>query len=183
MKSLKKITLFILLSISAVFADITTAQNIDDNRLMMSLKLFPRLVAVDLDISKKLNQDQEILLLVFYQTDKWRADKVTKVLNEQIKNIAGMPIKAEAVEKLPEKPPSGIILIEKMNRLNLSKVINYGIQHHILVFSPYEEDVKMGVTSGMYIQIQTMPYFNRMTLKKSGIRIHDIILRSSKFYE
>ncbi len=159
------------------------AHDSDSNLLRISFKVFPRLVAVDLDISKKLTVNKELELLVLYSIQKDHAEEAVLYLNEKVRTIASMKVVATSSDKLPPEAPAGILIIDKFTEAELRAIISYGIKNHIIIFSPFEEDVKYGVTAGMSVQIRIFPCFNRGNLKKSKIRIHDIILKSSKIYE
>ncbi len=176
----------IIFTVVALFLTVSQveAKNADETMLRISLKIFPRLVAVDLDIVEKLTPTKEIRLLILYNTQKKRAEEIAQYFNEQVSNIVGISIQAIASDKLPlNDVPSGIMIIERFTEEQLIKVINYGIRHRNIVFSPFEEDVKKGVTAGMSVKIRITPCFNRSTLENSKIRIHEVLLKSSKLYD
>ncbi len=179
----KKLHFFALLIVAGLCIPIASARDVDKDRLKIALKIFPRLMAVDLDIQKKLTKTNELSILIFYRTQKSEAEEIAEYFNTQVRLIAKIPVKFSVVNKLPKESPAGIMIVERLDHAELNSLIQYGIKNQILVFSPYEEDVKKGVTAGMSIHIRITPCFNQTTLKRSRIRIHNIILKSSELYE
>jgi len=162
---------------------IICAQEVEDNLVRISLDVFPKLVAVDLDMKNKLSEGGQIRLQVFYSQKKELALSVVQQLKERYPNIAALPVQVEARSAFTADPPTAIFLVERFQEKPLRNLINYGISNGILVFSPFKEDVDRGVTAGIYLSVRILPYFNHETLKRSGINMHKILLKSAKFYE
>lgn len=172
----------------AVFAFLLTTgsqipQNKDDILVNIALEIFPRLVAVDLDVSEKLSHEGKIQLLVFYYSQKDRATNTRNALAEKFDQIAGFPVEIVAADELPETPPTAILIVERLKENQIATLTDYAVTNNILLFSPFEEDVKKGITAGISILARVVPSFNRDTLTRSGIRIHDIVLRSAVIYD
>jgi len=159
------------------------AQEVEDNLVRISLDIFPKLVAVDLDVKDKLSAGGQINFQVFYSRKKELAFSVVQQLRERYPKIAAYPVQVEARSALTQNPPTAILLVERLEAGALKSLVQYGISNHIIVFSPFKEDVDSGVTAGMYLAVRILPYFNRDTLKRSDIHLHKILLRSAKFYE
>ncbi len=183
MPNLKKILLNILILSLLWPAQMICAQETEDNLVRISLSIFPKLVAVDLGMKDKLTANGQIQLLIYYDNKKELAYSVAEQLRKQYPRIAAFPVKVEARSAFAKHPPTAILLVEHLDEMKLKKVIDYGVANHILVFSPFKEDVDRGVTAGMYVAIRIHPYFNRDTLKRSKIKMHKILLSSAKFYE
>ncbi len=179
----KKMRFFALLIVAGLCIPIASARDVDKDLLKISLKIIPRLMAVDLDIQRKLTKKNKLSILIFYRKQKSEAEKISEYFNNHVRHIAKIPVKSAAVNKLPKESPASIMIVERLDHAELYSLIQYGIKNQIIVFSPYEEDVKKGVTAGMSIQIRITPCFNQTTLKRSRVRIHNIILKSSKLYE
>ena len=162
---------------------VSYAQETEENLVRISLSIFPKLVAVDLGMKDKLTSNGEIKLQVFYSQKEALAKAVAKQLREQYPRIAAYPVQVEASDVFAENPPTAILIVERLENASIKKLIEYGVAHRILVFSPFKEDVDRGITAGMYMAIRILPYFNRDTLHRSRIQMHKIILRSAKFYE
>ena len=173
-----------ILSLSFYIFSLSTlsANSIDEKLVRMSLNIFPHIVAVDLDLDKKLTNNGKIQLMVFYQRKEKLATLVAATLSDRFKSISGNPIEVIISKSLGKKNPCAILIVEKLPNSILKNLINYSIEKKLLIFSPFEKDVSRGVTVSMSIQIRIVPYFNRTSLLSSNIRIHRVLLKNSKFY-
>ena len=162
---------------------VSLAQETEENLVRISLNIFPKLVAVDLGMKDKLTSQGEILLQVYYRKKEELARQVVSSLEEKYSKIATYPVRVEAIDQLTSITPTAILVVEHLPDSTIKKLIAYGIQNHILLFSPFKEDVDRGITAGMYMAIRILPYFNRETLNQSGIQMHQIIMRSARIYE
>jgi hypothetical protein len=154
-------------------------------RISAGLDLFQSVLAADMDIKEKRGADGSLLLILIYQNDKKTAGNIAKKLMA-VERIRGIPIRVElivnsALNQYSNTPPAGIFIIQDI-RDNLPAVIDFGINHHVVVFSPFEGDVEAGVLGGIHISDRLLPYINLGALKASGIRIKPFFLRISKHY-
>ena len=183
MKRLKAaITLILVLGLVCP-AQVVCAPGIEDNLVRISLDIFPKLVAVDLGMKDKLTDDQKVRFHVVYGKKRELAQEVADHLEEAFPRVAGCPTEVILGNTLPSEVPTAILLVERLDEGVLKQFVEYGVTNHILIFSPFKEDVDRGVTAGMYMAIRILPYFNRDTLNRSQIKMHEILLRSAKFYE
>ncbi|NIQ01211.1 MAG: hypothetical protein GWO19_12230 [Nitrospinaceae bacterium] len=183
MKQWRQILTVFLAGVLLGPAPVVHAQEAEESLVHISLDIFPKLVAVDLDLQSKLTPDNKIHLQVFYDQNKEQGDSVARQLREKYPRIADYPVQVTAHSEFYSDAPTAILLVERLKSDHLKKVTEYGVANHILVFSPFKEDVDRGIAAGMYMAIRIHPYFNRATLNRSGIRLHQIILKSAKFYE
>ena len=175
--------LIILLIVSLISTESLYSQDKEETLVGIALEIFPRLVAVDLDIADKLSPSGKVKLLVYYDSQESRAANARTSLAEKFSEIAGFATDILLVNEFPKEPPTAILVVEKLSENKIAEITDYSVTHHILVFSPFEEDVKQGITAGMSIHARVVPSFNGETLIKSGIRIHEIVLRSAIIYD
>lgn len=183
MPKLKKIIALLLMLALPGPIPVICAHEVEDNLVRISLSIFPKLVAVDLEMKDKLTSDDKVRFHVFYDRKKELADAVADHLRKDYPRVGKYATQVTLGNSLPVDAPTAILIIERLEEAALKPLIEYGIENHILVFSPFKEDVDRGVTAGMYVAIRVLPYFNRDTLDRSRIKIHRILLRSAKFYE
>ncbi len=150
-----------------------------DDIMRISLKFFPKFLAVDLDLKEKVYTNEKLPILIFYKTDKTYASGIAAKMAAKNRSIAGFKTDIFAANKLPEKVPAAVIIVEKLDNLSLAEVIDYCRRNKLLLFSPFEEDVKRGVTVSISIGARIRPYFNGKALEESAVRIHPILLKSS----
>jgi len=169
--------------LALIAASATFARDLDEDLIEVSLKVFPRLVAVDLDLKKKTAPDGKIKVLLIYNNKQARAETIRRKLMSEYSKIAGIPVGFTTDNKLPENTPTAIFITERLNDQFLNKIVDYSISHNTFSYSPFESDIEKGVTAGISIGIRIVPYLNRNTLNRSEVRLHKILLNSSKLYE
>ena len=130
------------------------AGDMDENLVYMSLEIFPKMVAVDLDLDRKLTPEGKIRLLVYYHKKGEWAKEVVRILSEKIETVSSKSIEAVSSDTLNSVVPTAILIVERLDKEHLKRVTDFSISRHILVFSPYEQDVKRGIIAGMSLQIR-----------------------------
>lgn len=161
---------------------------LEARRIKISLAIFPRIVAVDEDIDRKLDAHKHVQLVVAYGRDTVTAQGQASVLMGSVQNIGGRPLVVQVlpVNSLSNDNPatvSGLFIAEKLEDGELERVLQFARQRHIIVFSPFSGDVERGVTAGIAVGSQVKPYFNLAALKLSGVAVNPTLLRISKHYE
>jgi hypothetical protein len=168
---------------SAQFSD-----DVDTYRFNVALKLFPRIAATDEDLTEKLTSSGEILLLIYYKTDRESARQLKGILADNIPRIGKRKIVYQYTSDLekysdPRELPAAIFLAEPLTKPELQTIMRYAQRYQRLVFSPFEGDVERGVTAGIYISNKITPYFNMQALSRSNVALNQGLLRVSTQYE
>jgi len=160
---------------------------IEQRRLDIGLKIFPRLVAVDNDLSNKTTPQGEALLVFVYQDNETGARSAARRIENEVANIAGFPPAARAVSIRSlgdlDVRPAGIFVTEHLDDSEFEAVSRFAEQRQALLFSPLTGDVERGATAGLFIGSRIRPYFNLTSLRDSGIQINKRLLGISKHYE
>jgi len=164
------------------------ASEATDRRVKISLPLFPRIVAVDSQFHQKLTEDNRARLVFVYDRNKDKANELAMEVGKTNKNIVNIQVDSLSVslkEQLAAsaKTPTAIFIAEPLGGDDFNKLVLYGINKGIIVFSPYSGDVERGATVGLSITSRVFPYFNNKTLDASGVEINPILLNMSKRYE
>jgi hypothetical protein len=162
------------------------AQEWEDPRIWAGLDLFPSLVAADQDIARKYGPDGKLFLVLMYVDERQTAEEMALYL-AKIEHIRGIPIRIELTDDTSMKsyediPLAGIFLTQRLGR-ELGDVIRYGMEHHTIVFSPFEGDLERGVLGGIAISDRILPYVNMEAMRSWGIRIKGFFLRIAERYE
>lgn len=186
-----RLTLFVVVFIWSAFVVLVHADGASeatDRRVKISLPLFPRIVAVDNEFHKKLTEDNKARLVFVYDRDKNKASELAKELGKANRNIVNIEVDSKSVslkEQLSEaaETPTAIFVSEPLGGKDFEKLVIYGINKGIIIFSPYSGDVERGATVGLSITSRVFPYFNNKTLDASGVEINPILLNMSKRYE
>lgn len=158
----------------------------DERRISVGLRIFPALVAANQDLGSRAGPDGEIALVLLYREDPYRARSFAERLRE-LDSVGGFRFRVEAVplgqlDRYRESPPGGIFLAEWMPEA-LPQIVEFGIQTHTVVFSPFRSDVSKGVLGGLYVSDRILPYINMQTLRASELRIKPFFLEVAKRHE
>jgi len=164
-----------------------------ERRVKAGIKLFRTILAADIDISKKISTDGSLLLLLVYTDDKENADKLAELLKKSRTSgakstISNLPITVETTSEVSfqqyhERITAGIFITQPLLDEDLKSVIRYGIDRHIIIYSPYKGHVEDGVLSGLSVEASVRPYINIKTLQASNIRIKSFFMKVAKSYE
>jgi len=164
-----------------------------ERRINIGLRLFRTLLASDINIQQKVDEHNQLNLLLVSSSDISTAqaykDNVLNIGRGDKKGfIHNLPIKittitASEFSNYIQPPVAGIYIVEKLSDTQLQAIINYGIAQQIIVYSPFEGDVEQGALAGISIGIQVRPYINKHTLAKSRLTIKALFLKVANIYE
>jgi len=157
-------------------------------RLLLGLNFFPNVVAVDEDILTKRTASGKLRLVLVYRDDRERAERLAQRLDNKVRTVKKTPVEIAITddpvkEFSPSNRPAGLFLTEWLSDLVFQKIIRFGMNQQLIVFSPFVGDVERGATAGLYIGTKIRPSLNLSTLRASDIRIHKVFRRLSKHYE
>lgn len=170
---------------TAVWVD---AGEAEERRVRISLEIFPRIVAVDLDLRSKLSTTGSLRLFVLYEHDGEGARHISGQMKTAYSNIGGLPVEfiahnAQQAAAADMDQPAAVFLSDLLSDDVFAAVMKEAIENRILVFSPFAGDVERGATVGIVISSRIKPYFNVHTLIQSNININEKLLSISQRYE
>ena len=188
----KFIVLFLLAMVGWSITSPTIADK-DSTRIRIGLKLFRTILAADTQIKHKKDLSGKLVLAIIYKHKQSDAilysDKLQKLgKGKNQGKIKKIPItikmlSIEQLQQLADLKPAGIYLVEELDNNSLQELINYGIKHQIITYSPFEGAVEQGVAAGLIIDARVKPYINSNTLKSSQLQLKSFFLKVSKQYE
>jgi hypothetical protein len=177
------LAIFWVIMIFTRLAASSYAGNEEEDRLWISLDVFPKIVSVDQDLSKKVSPAGAVKLLLLYGDKKDAAEKAVNYIKNRLKNISGFPVEI-ALDNNPSCAGyTAVMVIEKLSDQAFQKTLDCAVESGIILFSPYENDVPRGATASVLIKIKVEPYFNKKTLSKSRVQINKTVLKFSNLYE
>ncbi len=164
------------------------ADNYQERRLRSGARLFRSLLAADLDIEGKVSDDGHLLILFLCDGDRGEAEEfIEAAFNgpEGSATVRKLPVRVEFVDDpafqgYQDNVPAGIFLVHSPDERDLETIIRFAIDHHVVLFSPYEGHVEQGVLGGLVIEAQVLPHVNLSTARESGIRIKGFFLKVAK---
>lgn len=162
-----------------------------ERRIRGGLRLFQAILAADEDIASKADSSGKLLLLVVYADDRRLADGFAEEL-AQLRQGDGRgrraPTEVQVINDLGLKAyqnrvPAGIFVVEELTDDDIRRLVRFGIEKHIVVYSPFEGDVNKGILGGLIIETRVRPYINLRTMRESKIRIKKFFLDVAKYYD
>jgi len=185
---LSKYSFLIILSALACFPQVIFADAMQERRILISASIFPRIVAVDQEITKKVDKSGAVRLGLLYGSNKNVAEKIKNIILRKVKSIAGQKvvvqlISTEKVNLEQGEKLSGIFLVQPVSNKLLTQVSTYANKHKVLSFSPFEGDIERGMMASIFIGAKIQPYFNIRRIKNAKLILKPALLKVSKIYE
>ncbi len=166
-----------------------SSDSVQERRSSAGARLFRSLLAADLGLADKTAADGSLLLLVFHTGDRAEADKLVSALggDDEPDAIRNLPVRIETTSDTSFAAyeggcPAGIFLAQAPGERDLRTIIDFGIEHQIVVYSPFEGHVEEGVLAGLSVGARVRPYLNRRTLAASRIELKEFFLKVTKVY-
>jgi hypothetical protein len=160
-----------------------------DRRVEAGVKIFRALLAADLDLSKKTVDDGKLLVVFLYTDDRKRALELAVAFGgPAAEPIHGTPVLAEATSDAAlaayaARVPAGVFLAQAPGAEALRGLVRWGIERHVIVYSPFEGHVESGVTGGLVVEAQVRPYVNLTTLNASHLNLKEFFLKVTKVFK
>jgi hypothetical protein len=166
------------------------ADDLADVRAQAGARLFRAFLSADVDLDRKKVEKEQILVVFLYTDDRQRAADLAASFAGNPKEavtIHGAPVLVELSPDLSlasygSRIPAGIFLAQAPSQGSLKSIIRYGIDHHVIVYSPFEGHVERGVLGGLAVEAQVRPYVNRSTLVESNITLKPLFFQVAKVY-
>jgi len=166
------------------------ADDLADVRAQAGARLFRAFLSADVDVDKKKVEKDQILVVFLYADDRHRAADLAASFAGNPKEavtIHGAPVLVElssdtSLASYGSRIPAGIFLVQAPSQNTLKSIIRYGIDHHVIVYSPFEGHVERGVTGGIAVEAQVRPYVNQQTLEASNITLKPLFFKVTKVY-
>jgi hypothetical protein len=167
------------------------ADDVEDRRAAAGIRLFRSLLTADVDLTKKVTPANQLLIVFYYSDDKQKALDLAARFVEGSKDgdkIRGVPVVTEvandaALAAYAGRVPAGIFLTGEPTQNGLASLIRFGVQHRVIVYSPFEGHVERGVLGGLSVEAQVRPYINRATMESSQITLKSFFLQVAKVYQ
>ena len=155
------------------------AQDITDKIIKIEANLFTKIIFLDYDITKKMEQKRVILFIVYDTEDK---KKIAKLFAQNIpSSFHKIPIikKLISFQELPSNPPTAYIAI--LSPQNLQKLQKRAIKEQRLLFGYKPNDISFSMIT-LEIGPRLFPVINASLLQKSHIELRPIIFKVAKIY-
>jgi hypothetical protein len=170
-----------------IFGAYLFADDAEDRRAGAGVRLFRSLLAADTDIAKKTAEPNHLLVVFYYVDDARRASELAARFVQESKELRGLTVITEiandaAMPRFVSRVPAGIFIAQAPPRNSLMALVRYGISHRVIVYSPFEGHVELGVLGGLSVEAQVRPFLNQSTLDASQISLKPFFLSVAKVY-
>jgi hypothetical protein len=180
-----KIAFIILLGLMPLFGVTTLAQDALSPRLQIGINLLPAVVAANKSLIAD-DSPKSLRIHLLYRENKFLAQQLESRL-KQVGTIRShkLEIVPITLEQLLASQPEqfGVIFMAESVADNLQQLIEFAQQRRTLLFSPFEGDVELGVTSGFQVTDKVLPLVNMASLKLSKIQLKAFFLRIAVKHE
>lgn len=176
----------IALILALLFSPLSFADSADSIRVAVASRLFPSMLAADMELKQKAAANHRLLILVVYLDDREMAEHAAG----EIKSVGSIRKMELDVHIIPldtlitykDKVLAGIFIGDKLDE-SLAQVMTFARERKIITFSPYPGDVELGVAGGIQVRDRILPYVNLKTLRDSSINLRPFYLKVAEIYE
>ena len=165
-----------------------SADDVQARRAEFGVRLFRTLLAADLDLTKKTVENNQLLVVFYYVDDKRRAEELATRFRgtaaEKVRDLAPITevTNDATLAKYATRTPAAVFIAQPPAPAALSTLIKFGIDRHLIVYSPFEGHVERGVTGGIAVEAQVRPFVNMSTLEASHISLKQFFLQGTKVW-
>lgn len=157
----------------------------EDMRGIIGIKLFPALLAADLNLSSRVDENGEITVVLVYAEDNKVAVNMASRL-ESNGDIKGFKLHVLVMpwKNLKDKGDvvAGVFIAEPMSDV-VPDLIQYCNTRNVLLFSPYSGDVERGVLAGLEVTDRIRPYLNMDAMRDADVRLKPFFVELASQYD
>jgi hypothetical protein len=173
-----------VLTLSMAVANVH-ADSYDERRVRAGARLFRSMLAADTGIEGRKDADGSLHVLL-YASDPALAGEIGALIAPPSKAaVRGMPLTVRSSSQLPaegSEVPAGLFLASIPSDAELERLVRWGIEHRVIVYSPFEGHVERGIAGGISIEAKVQPYVNLGTLKASGVELKPLFMKVAKVH-
>ena len=183
---MKPRALLVVVFLLLMFVPAHAADDVQTRRAELGVRLFRTLMAADLDLPKKTVENNQLLVVFLYVDDKRRAEELAaRFVGNPPEKVRDLAVIAEVTSdasfaKYASRGPAAVYIAQPPSAKVLQSVIKFGIDRHVIVYSPFEGHVEKGVLGGLAVEAQVRPFVNLATLEASRISLKSFFLQVTK---
>lgn len=155
----------------------------DELTLKAQATVFPKLLLLDQDVSKKLVDNHILFSIVYQEGERREAQKVKGFIEQQFHNTLGsykFKVIVESYEDIQEDIQATAYFILNSVDSQMQKVAQIGIDHHLIVYTYDKNNFQNSVLISLAIKDSTIIYLNKKMLKSYKINFVDALYQIVK---
>jgi hypothetical protein len=181
--------LALLITASSVLGNAALADSSDDRRIRAGARLFRSLLTAQLALESRTASDGALHVVVF-GADSALAPEISELIatsgDAGKSGIHDLPVSIERVTSIAQlakiQQPAGVFLAATQSPADLSQLIRWSTDSHVVLYSPFEGDVEHGVAAGLAVEAKVQPYLNTGALQAAGVEIKPFYLKVAKTF-
>ncbi len=154
----------------------------DELTLKAQATVFPKLLLLDQDISKKLVDDQVVFCIVYQEVDKRDAQKIKALIEKQFGNSLGaykLKVTIKPYQEVENQKSTAYYILNSEN-LQMQKVAQIGIDNNLIVYTYDKQNFQNSILISLAIKDSTIIYLNKKMLKSYKINFVDALYQIVK---
>ena len=179
----------LLIVTASVPGNTALADSTDDRRVRIGARLFRSLLTAQLALESKTANDGALHVIVF-GADAALAPEIADLIASSGEagkaGIHDLPVSIERVASIAQlakiQQPAGVFLATTQSPADLSQLIRWSTDSHVVLYSPFEGDVEHGVAAGLAVEARVQPYLNTGALQAAGVEIKPFYLKVAKTF-
>ncbi len=155
----------------------------DELTLKAQATVFPKLLLLDQDVSKKLVDDQIQFSIVYQEGERREAQKVKAFIEKQFGKTLGaykLNVIIESYEKVQKGEKSTAYYILNSRDDQMQKVAQIGMDHNLIVYTYDKQNFQNSILISLAIKDSTIIYLNKEMLKSYKINFVDALYQIVK---
>ena len=162
------------------------AMSIDPLLLKAQASIFPKIMLLDTDISKK-THDKKLLFSIIH-TDNERSSAMTlkKMIEAEYKDKLGelhLEIRLDDIKEFTSANDAGAYYVFDASSPKMKKVISHAEKTHRICFGYNYKDFDQNILISLFVKEKTYIYLNKSALHEYGIKFMPIFYRIAKVVE
>ena len=171
--------LFVLMMV----ASHVSADRYDPLLLRAQATIFPKIILLDQDIEKKLNNDEVVIAIVSTIYDQYVAKKLKVLIENKYGTSLGskkLTVNIKTFDKVDNASLATAYIVLEGGALNIKQVVSYASSHERAVFSYSYSDFEYDTLISLYVKERAYVYLNKSAIKLYGIRFMPVFYKITK---
>ncbi len=155
----------------------------DELTLKAQATVFPKLLLLDQDVSKKLVNNQIQFSIVYQEGDQREAQKVKAFIEKQFDGTLGkynLNVITQSYKKVQKGKKSTAYYILNSEDSKMQKVAQIGMDHNLIVYTYDKQNFQNSILISLAIKDSTIIYLNKEMLKNYKINFVDALYQIVK---
>ena len=179
---MQMVFLFVLLMLGSS----VSANTYDPLLLRAQASIFPKIVLLDQDLKKKINNDEVVIVIVSTVYDQYVAKKLKVLIKNKYGDSLGvkkLTVNIKIFDEIDNSSLATAYIVLDGAASNIKKVVSYASSHERAVFSYSYSDFEYDTLISLFVKERTYVYLNKSAIRLYGIRFMPVFYKITKAVE